>query len=99
LITKKKQGFSSALPYLLANEFKFLYKIFLNDSSLVRDGYLNKAAIDDLLTEHLSKKFDHGNRLWLLCNAEVWYRMYIENESRDNIRELLNPQIQLPSSH
>lgn len=90
LITKKKQGFSSPLTYLLADEFRLLYKTFLNDSSLVRDGYLNHSAINVLLSEHLNKKVDHGNRLWLLCNAEVWYRMCIENESRDTIKELLN---------
>ncbi|MBW2663186.1 MAG: asparagine synthase (glutamine-hydrolyzing) [Deltaproteobacteria bacterium] len=90
LITKKKQGFSSPLTYLLADEFRLLYKVFLNDSSLVRDGYLNHSAINTLLYEHINKKVDHGNRLWLLCNAEVWYRMCIENESIDTIKELLN---------
>ena len=74
LIKKKKQGFSSPLTYMLADEFKLLYDTFLNGSSLVRDGYLNKSAIDMLLNEHLGNKTDHGNRLWLLCNAEVWYR-------------------------
>jgi asparagine synthase (glutamine-hydrolysing) len=93
LISKKKQGFSSALPYMLADEFKFLYKIFLNNSCLVRAGYLNQSAIEKLLYEHLNKKSDHGNRLWLLCNAEVWYRMYIENQGRDSIKELLNSKI------
>ncbi len=98
LIKKKKQGFSSALPYILADEFKLLYKIFLKDSSLVRDGYLNKAAIDLLLEEHLTNTFDHGNRLWLLCNAEVWYRMFIENQGRDNINEILLSQSYKPNS-
>ena len=90
LITKKKQGFSSPLSYLLADEFKHLYKTFLDTSHLVRDGYLNQAAINILLHEHLSKKIDHSNRLWLICNAEVWYRMYIENQGRDAITILLN---------
>ncbi|MFX0195026.1 MAG: asparagine synthase (glutamine-hydrolyzing) [Candidatus Hodarchaeota archaeon] len=93
LVKRQKQGFSSPLTYLLADEFKLLYKIFLNGSSLVREGYLNQSAIDTLLSEHLNKKFDHGNRLWLLCNAEVWYRMYIENESRNTIRELIKSQV------
>ena len=89
LISKKKQGFSSPLTYLLADEFKLLYQVFLSSSHLVRDGYLNQPAITNLLTDHLKKRADHGSRLWLLCNAEVWYRMYIENESRDSIREAL----------
>jgi asparagine synthase (glutamine-hydrolysing) len=99
LIKKKKQGFSSPLTYLLADEFRLLYKTFLNDSSLVRDGYLNHSAINTLLYEHLNKKVDHGNRLWLLCNAEVWYRMYIQNESRDTIKELLNSRAASLSKH
>jgi asparagine synthase (glutamine-hydrolysing) len=89
LITKKKQGFSSPLTYLLADEFRILAQTFLTDSSLVRDGILNRAAIHELLSEHLHGKVDHGNRLWLLCNAEVWYRMYIDGQSRDAIAGLL----------
>jgi len=88
-ITKKKQGFASPLTYLLADEFRLLYKVFLNNSSLVRDGYINQFAINKLLQDHLNRKNDHGNRLWLLCNAEVWYRMFIENQSRSSISELL----------
>ena len=90
LITKKKQGFNSPLPYMLADEFGLLYRLFLNDSHLVHEGYLNQQAINELLTEHLSKKVDHGNRLWLLCNAEVWYRMNIENQGKAAIKALLN---------
>jgi len=90
LLRKKKQGFSSALPYMLEDEFKRLYKIFLNKSSLVRAGYLKQGAINSLLNEHLNKKFDHGNRLWLLVNAEAWYRMHIQNESREDMIQLLN---------
>jgi len=62
----------------------------LHDSRLVDDGYLTRRAINSMLQEHLSKKFDHGNRLWLLLNAEVWYRMFINNESRESMKELLD---------
>jgi len=75
---------------MLEDEFKRLYKIFLNKSSLVRAGYLKQGAINSLLNEHLNKKFDHGNRLWLLVNAEAWYRMHIQNESREDMIQLLN---------
>lgn len=90
LISKSKQGFSSSLTYLLENEFRLLYKLFLNDSTLVRDGYLNQSAITNLLNDHLSQKVDHGNRLWLLCNAEVWHRMFIDGDSRETLREYIN---------
>ena len=93
LVKKKKQGFSSPLTYLLADEFKVLYRTFLTESSMVRDGYLNRSAIESLLTEHLGGKTDHGNRLWLLCNAEVWYRMYIEGATKESISNLLQAAV------
>ena len=85
VVHRKKQGFNSPFNYLLADEFKLLYRIFLEDSSLVRDGHLNRPAIHQLLEEHRAGKIDHGQRLWLLCNSEIWYRMYIEDQSRDSI--------------
>ena len=78
----------SKASYLLENEFKILYDVFLHDSHLVKIGNLKAEAISNLLEEHREKKIDHGNRLWLLCNSEIWYRMYIENTSRESIKEL-----------
>jgi asparagine synthase (glutamine-hydrolysing) len=95
LINRDKQGFSSALPYLLADEFHTLFKIFLLDSHLVRDGYLREHSIKKLLEEHVSGKVDHGNRLWLLCNSEIWYRMAIEEITREEIKAGLSEPIRI----
>ncbi len=89
ILQRKKQGFSSALPYLLDDEFRFLFRLFLSDSHLVRERYLNGSAISHLLEAHLSRRADHGNRLWLLCNAEIWYRLMIEGETRPRLYEKL----------
>ena len=35
IVKRKKQGFNSPLPYLLDNEFKQLFSIFLKNSNLV----------------------------------------------------------------
>jgi len=89
LIERKKQGFSSPLTYLLAEEFRRLYNTFLRDSRLVSTGYLDGAAVCAMLKEHLEKKSDHGQRLWLLCNAEIWYRMHIEGLTREELKRVL----------
>lgn len=86
VLSRKKQGFSSPLPYLLAGEFRRLYSTFLEKSSLVRDEIFNRDAIENILREHLRGHRDHGNRLWLLCNAEIWYRMHIEQIDRASIQ-------------
>ena len=87
LLARKKQGFASALPYLLRDELDVLYGAFLDDSHLARDGLLNPSYVAALVHENRRGKVDHGTRLWLALNAEVWYRMFIEGESEDRIRE------------
>lgn len=90
VIDRPKQGFSSALPYMLRNEYKLLFKLFLRDSELAHDGYLQQAAIDRLLGEHETGRVDHGNRLWLLLNSETWYRMLIKKNTRDDLYAQIN---------
>jgi asparagine synthase (glutamine-hydrolysing) len=87
ILQRDKQGFSSGFPYLLANEFQRLFELYLNDAHLVQDGYLKIDGIRNLLEDHLQKRVDQGNRLWLLCNAEIWYRMSIKGWTKSQIKE------------
>ncbi len=57
----------------------------VRDARLARDGILDQGAIARLVGEHQSGRYDHGNRLWLLLNSEVWYRMYIHGASADDV--------------
>jgi asparagine synthase (glutamine-hydrolysing) len=84
IIDRPKQGFSSALPYILRDEYRALYEAALSDSRLVQAGILRAEPIRALVTAQLAGRADHGNRLWLLVNAELWYRMMILGESEDS---------------
>jgi asparagine synthase (glutamine-hydrolysing) len=81
VLQRPKQGFSSALPYMLGEEYRVLFRLFLSRSELARHQYLQQGAIDSLMEQHLSGRRDHGNRLWLLLNSELWYRMHISGRS------------------
>jgi asparagine synthase (glutamine-hydrolysing) len=91
ILNRPKQGFSSALPYLLQKEYAQLYTSCLRDSRLAHDGILDGGVMARLIDEHLAKRADHGNRLWLLINAEVWYRMKILGQSKEDMRAELSP--------
>jgi asparagine synthase (glutamine-hydrolysing) len=82
ILSRPKQGFSSALPYFLRDEYRTLYDRYLRDSELVRAGIFARKPLDALLASHLAGHEDHGNRLWLLINTEVWYRMSILGEAQ-----------------
>lgn len=78
VLNRPKQGFSSAVPYMMDEQFRTLFSDFLPSSHLVEAGYLRREAIQSMLDDHLGGRTDHGNRLWLLLNAEIWYRMKVE---------------------
>jgi asparagine synthase (glutamine-hydrolysing) len=86
---KSKQGFSSALPYLLKDEYKKVFASILPGSRLVAEGYLAAKPIEALLTEHLSDARDHANRLWLLASLEAWYRIHIDGQDAATFRREL----------
>jgi asparagine synthase (glutamine-hydrolysing) len=91
VLERPKQGFASALPYLLQDEFARLFALCLHDSRLVAAGIVEAAELRRLMAEHSRKSDDHGSRLWLLINAELWFRMMICGESRADLREQLAP--------
>jgi asparagine synthase (glutamine-hydrolysing) len=89
ILERPKQGFSSALPYILRNEYRMLYRHLLTESELAKADIINGFAVLRLLHEHISGRADHGNRLWLLLNAELWYRMLILGQGREDIEQEL----------
>ncbi len=97
ILHKPKQGFSSALPYLLKEEYKRIFSTMLPRSRLVAEGVLAAKPIEAMLEAHLRDARDHGNRLWLLANLEAWYRIHIEGQDREAfLRELLQAPVRPP---
>jgi asparagine synthase (glutamine-hydrolysing) len=85
VLARKKQGFASPLMYILEGEVRALAPRLLHQSELVRDGYLRGERVKQLVDEHLARRYDHGNRIWLLLSAEVWYRRYISRRSEADL--------------
>lgn len=96
VLRRPKQGFSSALPYLMRDQFRAAFGHYLRDAHLVQAGYFRAPAIETMLDQHLRGRTDHGNRLWLLFNAEMWYRIHIERQPVADLQielsELLRPR-------
>jgi asparagine synthase (glutamine-hydrolysing) len=85
VLARKKQGFASPLMYILNEEVRRLAPRLLHESELSRDGYLRADRVARLVTEHLEGRRDHGNRIWLLLTAEVWYRHFVGRRSAEDL--------------
>jgi asparagine synthase (glutamine-hydrolysing) len=89
LLRRGKQGFASAIPYLLRDELELLHRAFLTESRLAEAGLLNPDGISTLLAEHRVGRRDHGSRLGLLLNAEVWFRTFMDGDSESRLLEVV----------
>jgi asparagine synthase (glutamine-hydrolysing) len=90
VLDRKKQGFASPLMYIMDEEVRTLAPALLLNSELARDGYLEAAPVRRLVDEHLARRRDHGNRIWLLLSAEVWYRRYIGGRTTEDLEAELD---------
>jgi asparagine synthase (glutamine-hydrolysing) len=85
VLARKKQGFASPLMYIMNDEVRRLAPRLLVESELARDGYLRKERVQELVKEHLEGRRDHGNRIWLLLTAEIWYRHFVGGRSASDL--------------
>ncbi len=74
---------------MLRDEYALLFSLFLEHASLVSEGIVQKAAVGRLLAEHRAGRADHGNRLWLLLNAELWYRIFIGKVEHEELSAMI----------
>ncbi|HEX2249130.1 MAG TPA: asparagine synthase (glutamine-hydrolyzing) [Gemmatimonadales bacterium] len=98
VLRRRKQGFASPLMYILEGEVRALAPRLLLNSELVRDGYLRAERMKQLVDEHLARQYDHGNRIWLLLSAEVWYRRYISRRSEADLESEISERMAEPAA-
>lgn len=89
IVQRDKQGFMFPIAYWFRNDlFPFLQEALLS-SFFVKEGLFRKEAIQRLLQEHRSNRFDHHVRLWMLLNLEMWHQLYIEGAGLETVNERL----------
>ncbi len=87
LINREKQGFSFPIAIWMRTDLKKFLKVLFSQSRFVQAGIFNEDYIFRILDEHISGKYDHNYRLWILLNLEFWYRLYFDQESLESLTE------------
>lgn len=86
LIDRKKQGFAFPIAHWMRTDLRSFLENLFEESRFVELGLFEKDVVQALLQEHLQGKCDHNYRLWILLNLEIWYRMYFEGQSVDEMK-------------
>jgi asparagine synthase (glutamine-hydrolysing) len=89
ILKRPKQGFMFPIGRWMKEPLAPVLEGFAARSRLVAEGIFNGDAIRRLLAEHLADRADHHVRLWMLLNAEIWYRMHDAGWSDSNLDGLM----------
>ena len=77
--TRKKMGFGVPLDHWFRGELREMLCDTLLDPRSLQRGYFDPAAVRRLIDEHVSSRWDHSARLWLLLVFELWHRRFIDD--------------------
>jgi len=72
LVERPKQGFGVPIYEWFKGELKELYKEYLKEEQVKKEGLFNHKEIKRLLDDYLSDKGINHNKLWLLFIFEIW---------------------------
>lgn len=74
ILHRKKVGFSVPMAVWLRTELKETMREILAPGEIKRIGYLDYAAVNGLVEDHLAQRANHENKLWALINLVAWHR-------------------------
>lgn len=50
----------------------------LFSAEALRRGWFQQAALRRLVDDHAAGRADHGRKLWILYQLELWHRMFVD---------------------
>jgi asparagine synthase (glutamine-hydrolysing) len=87
VLTRGKMGFPVPVgPWLRGRFFPVVQQFVLSPRAAAR-GLFRQEEVARLCAEHRSGTADHGERLWLLVNLEIWHRVFVERESSASVMQ------------
>lgn len=75
---REKMGFGVPLDHWFRGELAPLLKEVLLDSHSLGRGLFRPQAVEQLVTEHVTSRWDHSYRLWALLMLELWQQTYLD---------------------
>ncbi len=85
ILTRPKMGFPVPIGPWLRGRFWPVVQEFVLSPRASSRGLFNPSAVGRLAEEHRCGAVDHGERLWLLVNLEIWHRVFLERESASSV--------------
>jgi len=80
ILRRRKMGFPVPMGRWLRGGFRPLLDEFVLGPRALARGFFEPAALGRLVSELDRGAVQHGDRLWLLLNLEIWQRIFLDGE-------------------
>ncbi len=80
ILTRKKMGFPVPVGRWLRGPFWPLVEEFVLGPRALQRELFEPSVLRRLADEHRTGQAEHGDRLWLLANLEIWQRIFLDGE-------------------
>lgn len=80
ILTRRKMGFPVPVGRWFRELFWSLVEEFVLSPRALRRGLFQPPVLRRLAEEHRAGFCEHGDRLWLLVNLEIWQRIFVDAE-------------------
>ncbi|NCI48078.1 asparagine synthase (glutamine-hydrolyzing) [Sediminibacterium soli] len=77
-----KFGFNTPLSIFFMNRNSEAVQILLSNKTINR-GLFDKAQLNLIVEEHISKKYDYSTLLFRLLSTELWFRLFIDKNKSE----------------
>ena len=85
ILTRPKMGFPVPVGrWLRGPAWPVVEELVLGPRAIAR-GLFEPVALRHLAEDHRAGVANHGDRLWLLANLELWHRVFIDGEEPGGI--------------
>lgn len=81
ILTRRKMGFPVPLGRWFRDPFRSVVGEFVLGPRALARGFFDPSRLARLAEEHRTGFADHGDRLWLLVNLEIWMRIFVDREN------------------
>ena len=85
ILSRRKMGFPVPFGRWLRGEFWPVVEEFVTGPRAAARGRFDRGAVAGLAAAHRAGAADHGDRLWLLINLEIWTRLFCEGEDPNRV--------------
>ena len=93
ILYRSKRGFGAPFGAWIKNELNPVLKNLLSAESIENRGIFNYEEIQKSILLHETNKQDYTDHLLSLINFEMWARLYIDNESINDLIDQLEAEV------